>query len=223
MAKNRVSRKQMLNEPDEFVTTVNQVLQWAKENTRALIVGSCVLLVAVAVFSIFSYQRQTRASAAETRLGQALAKYRTAVDEKDPTAALEEVRDDFEALSASYGNTPAGRLSTVMYGNICIAGLDYDDAVVQYKKSLEQFGPASSLGNVVLNGLATAYQQKGDYNQAVSYFKQIADGTGTALKDAALYNLGLLYSQLGQVEESGKAYDRLVAEFPQSMYAKLAK
>jgi tetratricopeptide (TPR) repeat protein len=223
MAKNRVTRKQLLNEPDEFLTTANRAMNWARENTRTLIVGGCVILVVAALLSIFSYHRQARAEAAEARLGQVLAKYQTAVDAKDPVAALEEVRGDLDELSASYGNTPAGRLSAVIYGNICIAGLDYDDAVTQYEKSLNHFGPTSSLGNVILNGLATAYQQKGDYNQAVSYFKQVADGTGTVLKDAALFNLGRLYGQLGQAEDSQQAYDRLAADFPQSMYTKLVK
>ena len=223
MAKNRVTRKQLLNEPDEFITTANRILGWAKENTRTLVVGGCVILIVAAMLSVFGYHRQARAQAAETRLGQVLAKYKTTMDAKDPTAALEEVRSEFDELSASYGNTPAGRLSTVMYGNICIAGLDYDDAVTQYEKSLNYFGPASSLGNLILNGLATAYQQKGDYNQAVSYYKQMADGTGTVLRDAALFNLGRLYGQLGQAEDSRQAYERLAAEFPQSMYAKLVK
>jgi tetratricopeptide (TPR) repeat protein len=223
MAKNRVTRKQKLNEPDEFITTANRMLEWARENTRTLVVGGCIILAVAVLLSVFSYQRQARAEAAETLLGQVLAKYKTAVDAKDPATALDDVRGDFDELSASYGNTPAGRLSAVMYGNICIAGLDYDDAVTQYEKSLNHFGPTSSLGNVILNGLATAYQQKGDYNRAVSYYKQMVDGTRSVLKDAALFNLGRLYGQLGQAEESRQAYERLGAEFPQSMYAKLVK
>jgi tetratricopeptide (TPR) repeat protein len=223
MAKNRVTRKQLLNEPDEFISTANQVIEWAKENTRTLIVGTCVLLAVAALLSIYGYHRRARADAAETQLGQALAKYQTALEAKDATAALGAVRSDFDALSASYGSTPAGRLGAVIYGNICIAGQDYDDAIVQYEKSLAHFGIESSLGNVILNGLGTAYQQKGDYTRAVSYYKQMADGTSRVLKDAALFNLGRLYGQLGQDEESRKAYEHLGAEFPRSMYAKLVK
>ena len=223
MAKNRVTRKQQLKEPDEFITTASRVVEWARENTRALVVGICVLLAIAALLSIYSYHRQSRADTAEMRLGQALDKYETAMEGKDATAALAAVRDDFNVLTESYGGTPAGRLGAVIYGNLCIAGLDYDDAVVQYKKSLARFGTGSSLSNVILNGLATAYQQKGDYNQAVSYYTQMADGTGQVLKDAALYNLGRLYGQLGKADESREAYNRLGAEFPQSMYAALVK
>jgi tetratricopeptide (TPR) repeat protein len=223
MAKNRVTRKQLLNEPDEFITTANRVINWAKANTRALTVGSCVILAVAVLVSVFSYYRHTRADAAETRLGAALTKYQTAMAGKDPAAALDAVREDFEALSASYGSTPAGRLGGVIYGNICIASKNYDDAIVQYNRSLAHFGKESSLNDVILNGLATAYQQKGDYNRAISYYKQMAEGTGTVLKDAALFNLGRLYGQLGQTEESRKTYERLGAEFPESMYANLIK
>jgi tetratricopeptide (TPR) repeat protein len=223
MAKDRVTRKQLLNEPDEFITTANRLIGWAKENTRMLCVVGCAILVGAALFSVFSYYRQVRADAAETRLGAALAKYQTAMEGKDAAAAIDAVREDFEAILASYGGTPAGRLGGVIYGNICVAAKSYDDAIVQYKKALAHFGKESSLGDVILNGLAAAYQQKGDYNQAISYYKQMAEGTGTVLKDAALFNLGRLYGQLGQSEESRKIYARLGTEFPESMYAKLVK
>jgi tetratricopeptide (TPR) repeat protein len=223
MAKYKLSRKQLLNEPDEFISTANRLIDWSKEHTRQLIAGTCVLLAVTAVVSIYIYHRQRQADAAEALLGQALAKYQTAMESKDAAAALAAVRGDFDKLLASYGEVPAGRLGAVIYGNICLAGQDYDDAIVHYKDSLPHFDVESSLVNVILNGLGTAYQQKGDYNRAISYFKQMADGTGTLLKDAALFNLGRLYRQLGKAKESRKAYERLAAEFPQSMYASMVK
>jgi tetratricopeptide (TPR) repeat protein len=223
MAKNRITRKQLLKEPDEFITTSARVIDWAKENTRLLIIGTCVFFVVAASISIIIYHRQHEANMAETLLGQSLTKYQTTLESKDAAAALDAVRKDFNALLTSYANVPAGRLGAVIYGNICLAGQDYNDAVVHYKAALPHFGVESSLNNVILNGLGTAYQKMGDYTNAVAYFKQIADGTGTVLKDVALFNLGWLYRQLGRNDESHKAYTRLAAEFPQSMYADLVK
>jgi tetratricopeptide (TPR) repeat protein len=223
MAKNRITRKQLLNEPDEFITTTTRIIDWAKENLRLLIIGACVFLGVAVSISIYTYHRQRQTNMAETLLGQALAKYQATMETKDTVAALDAVRKDFDGLLASYANVPAGRVATVMYGNICLAGQDYNDAVIHYKAALPHFGVESNLSNVILNGLGTAYQKMGDYNKAVSYFKQIADGTGTILKDASLFNLGWLYRQLGRSDESNKAYERLGVEFPQSMYADLVK
>jgi tetratricopeptide (TPR) repeat protein len=223
MAKNRVTRKKLLKEPDEFLTTAGKLIRWARENTRSLIVGACIFFGVVFFISFYSFFQQNRANAAETLLGQALAKYQTEIEAKDPSAALAATRSDFEALLASYGDRSAGRLGTVIFGHICLAGQAYEDAIAQYQKSLSYFGDDSSLYNVILNGLGTAYQQKGEYPRAVAYFKQLAAGSSAVLKDAALFNLGRLYGQLGQTEESRKVYQQLSTEFPQSMYANVVK
>ncbi len=223
MAKNRVTRKQLLKEPDEFLTTAGKLIRWSKDNTRSLMIGGCLFFGVVLLISVYSVFKQRQASTAEILLGQALNKYQSEITTKDASTALAAMRGDYDALLASYGGQPAGRLGTVLYGHICLAGQAYDDAIAHYQASLTYFGVDSSLGNVILNGLGTAYQQKGEYPQAVEYFKQIADGSSPVLKDVALFNLGRLYGQLGRAEDSRKAYEQLSTEFPQSVYANVVK
>lgn len=223
MAKRRVTRKQLLKEPDEFLTTADKIIGWAKANTKSVIVGCCIFFGVVLLVSGYAYVRQHNASEAENMLAQALASYQSEIETKDGAAALAASRSAFDALLSSYGDYASGRLGTVIYGHICLAGQAYDDAIGEYKKALTYYGADSSLHNVILNGLGAAYQQKGDYLQAVVYFKQLADGSSPVLKDVALFNLGRLYSQLGKPEESQKVYQQLSSEFPQSMYAAVAK
>ncbi len=223
MAKNRVKRKQLLKEPDEFLSTAAKLIRWAKENTKSLIVGACAFFVVVLLISAYGYFHQRRANTAHTLLGQALVNYQTEIETKDAPAALAAARSDFQAVLESYGDLSAGKLGSVLYGHICLAGQAYDDAISQYQNALTYFGAESSLHNVILNGLGTAYQQKGEYPRAVEYFKQLAAGSSPVLKDVALFNLGRLYGQLGQTEESRKVYRQLSTEFPQSMYANVVK
>ncbi len=223
MAKRRVTRKQLLKEPDEFLTTAGKIVLWAKQNSKRVITGGCVVLGLVLAISAYAYFRQHNADAAENRLGQALAKYQSELANKDAAAALAAARGDFDGLLASFGDYPAGKLGTVIYGHICLAGQAYDDAIAKYQKALTYYGADTSLHNVIVNGLGTAFQQKGDYPQAVVYFKQLADGPSPVLKDVALFNLGRLYGQLGQSEESLKVYQQLSTDFPQSMFADVAK
>ena len=223
MAKNRLTRKQLLKEPDEFFTTTGRLVGWARQNTKPLIWGGAIFIALVLAASAYGYFQAQKATTAEVMLGQALAKYQSELEAKDAQAALAAVRSDFDALIDSYGSQPAGRLAVVIYGHICLAGQAYDDAIAHYTAALKKFDTDASLNNIILNGLGTAYLQKGDYPQAVEQFKKIADGSDAVLKDAALFNLGRLYNQLGKAEESRKAYERLSADFPQSMYAELAK
>lgn len=223
MAKNRVTRKKLLKEPDEFLTTAGKLIRWGKDNTRTLVIGGCIFFGVVLLISGYSVFKQRKANTAEILFGQALNKYQVEIATKDASAALEATRSDYDALLASYGGQPAGRLGAVLYGHICLAGRAYDDAIAHYQESLTYFGTDSSLGNVILNGLGTAYQQKGEYPQAVVYFKQIADGSSPVLKDVALFNLGRLYGQLGKTEDSRTAYQRLSTEFPQSIYTNVVK
>ena len=223
MAKNRVTRKQLLKEPDEFLTTTARIIDWSREHFKPLIIGTVIFFGLLLGISLYTYFQKQRNNTAEAMLGQALTRYQTQVESKKPSEALTEVRGDFEKLINSYGGVPAGRLGELLFADISLAGGAYDDAITYYKQALAHFGPESALGNIILNGLGTAYQQKGDYSQAVAQFQKIADGASLVLKDAALFNLGHLYKQLGQAEQSRKAYQELEAGFPESMYAPMVK
>ena len=222
MAKNRITRKQLLKEPDEFLTISGKLIAWAKDHTRTVIWAGAALLVVVIGLSSYVYIHKRQANAAEIMLGQAVAKYQSVLETKDAVAALAAVKGDFDTLIASYGHLPGGRLGNLIYGHLCLAGQDYDAAIIHYNVALSYYGAESDLGNIILNGLGTAYLQKGEYPQAVEQFKKLVANSSSVLKDNALFNLGHLYKQLGQAEESQKAYRQLSADFPQSMYATLA-
>ena len=79
MAKNRVTRKQLLKGPDEFFTTTGRLINWAREHTIGLIWGGGIFLALVLFISFYGYFQAQRANTAEAMLGQALAKYQSAL------------------------------------------------------------------------------------------------------------------------------------------------
>jgi len=223
MAKKRVTRKQLLKEPDEFITTTGRLIAWAKENTQKLTIGAGVFFVLIIVVSVFGYYHDKRTNSAQLMFSQVVAKYQAEAGQKTSAEALSAVSEDLDLLVGTYGGTPAGKLGRVFYGHICVAGKAYDKAIEYYSQALDDFSSGTPLTNVILNGLAMAYQQKGTYPQAIESYRRLADGPGSILKDAALFNLGKLYGQLGQLEESRQAYQRLNTEFPGSMYANIVR
>lgn len=223
MAKKRVTRKQLLKEPDEFITTTGKLIAWAKDNAQALVIGVVGFFILIIGISVYGYVQQNRSESAQAMFSQAVTKYQAEAEKKSESEALAAVSADFDKLIESYGNQSAGQLGRVFYGHINLAGKAYDQAITHYEKAMDKVDRNTSLTNIILNGLATAYQQKGEYPQAIEKFRKIADGTDLMLKDAALFNLGKLYEQLGKSEESKKAYQQLRDDFPGSMYSSIAR
>ncbi len=223
MAKKRVTRKQLLKEPDEFITTTGKLLSWARENTRQLLVACGLFLGVLILIASYGYYQQKRSNTAEQLYNQAMAKYQTAGGEKDPAAALAAVQPDLERLTGEYGGQPAGKLGRLMYGNFSLAAQARDEAVKIYLAALEDFGSDASLANFIRNGLGAAYSQKGEFQAAIEHYEKIVSGSSQVLKDSALFHLGRLYEAMGQSDKSREAYRQLSTEFPDSMFTELVK
>ena len=222
MAQKRISRKQLLKEPDEFISTSTKLLDWAKSNPKKLIYGVSAFVALVLAASGYTYYYQARAKAAANLLSQSLAKYETMAG-KDKAAALAAVKPDFKKLVDKFGGQPASVLGRIIFGHISLAGHDPDEAIALYKRALEETGDDPALTNLILNGLAAAYEQKGQTQEAIAYDEKIKAGNSSVLKDAALFSLGRLYEKIGQKEKSIQAYEQLSNDFPESMYAEIAR
>jgi tetratricopeptide (TPR) repeat protein len=225
MAKKRkkISRKQLLKEPDEFLSFSRRLFQFVVGHYVQISVGLGIffaVILTIAGIQYFSERSETQAS---ERLGQAMTKYETAMKDNDAEKAYAEVQADFQKIIDGYSGKDAGKLAGMVYAAVCYQAGETDKAIELYEKALQELNEYSSLKTQILNGLAYAYEAKKDYKTAVSYFEQIASGTGTVMKDEALFNLGRLYSQMGEAEKSLAAYKKIVSDYSDSVYIDLAK
>jgi tetratricopeptide (TPR) repeat protein len=223
MAKKRVTRKQLLKEPDEFITTTGNLIKWAQEHKRQLLVG-CGLFVGALILTVsYGYYQQIQSDKASLLYHQAMVKYQNAGGEKDPAAALGAARSDLERLSDQYRGQPAGKLGRVLFANLSLASQAQDEAVSIYTSALNDFGSDISLANFIHNGLGAAYSRNGDFDAAIEHYEKIVSSTSAVLKDSALFHLGRLYEAMGQTDKSQEAYRQLSTDFPDSMFAEIAK
>lgn len=224
MAKKRITRKELVKEPDEFITLTGQMIRWARDNTRPLTYGVCAFIAVILLVSAYRFYSTQREQAAATLLSQTRAAYQAAEKaDKDPVKALAVAKPDFERLVSEYGHWSAGRLGRLLYAHAALAGHAPDEAIALYKEALHDFENDPALANSILNGLASAYAEKGDTATAIAQLERIVAGSGTVLKDVALFQLGSLYRSAGETEKSQKAYIRLSTDFPDSIYADIAK
>jgi tetratricopeptide (TPR) repeat protein len=221
--KKRVTRKKLLKEPDEFITTTGRLIRWSQKYRKPLsyAAGSFfVLLVAMAGYRYFANQAENTAF---QLLNQATVKYENRLNAVGPEKAYQETKEDFEYILNKYKSKNGGKLARAVYANINLDAGNMDQAILLYEQVLKDQGKDKSFRNFILSSLGYAYEKKNDLKTALTYFEKIVEGEDPMIKDVALFNQGRLYESLGNGSRSKDAYKRLVSEYSDSVYFEIAK
>jgi tetratricopeptide (TPR) repeat protein len=221
--KRKKTRKELLKEPDEFLTISSKLINLAVEHKTHLTYALCfILLVAVIISGIrfFSIRAENKASAL---LDKSLTKYNNIKTEKKPAEVYDEVYADFRLILDSYKGKESAKLARLIYANICYDAGKYEQAIELYKTAQTAFAKYPMILHQIFSNLGYAYEQKEDYATAVSYFKQISTAPEPVMRDEALYHLGRLYDKLGQNEKSREAYNKILNDHQDFIYIDLVK
>lgn len=217
------TRKELLKEPDEFITLTGKLIRFATDHKTKLTYGLGIILALAIIISgmrFFSIRAENKASAL---LAQSMTEYSSLQANKKPEEVYTAVSGSFQNILKKYGTKGSGKLARLIYANICYDAGHYQQAIDLYNTSLEDFANHPMIRHQVLSSLGYAYEQKKEYATAISYFEKITSSPDQGLQGEALYNLGRLYSKLGQPEKSKEAYNKLVSDYPDFIYIELVK
>ena len=131
---------------------------------------------------------------------------------------------DFQGVERRYGSHPAA-VRARYYGALCQIELtQYDEA----EKALKELA-AGREGNrlepaLARLAIADLQRRRGQIEQAVDTYKQIADDAAFGLpRDAALLSLAQLYEEAKRPADARAAYRQLIDMFPESAYVTEAR
>jgi predicted negative regulator of RcsB-dependent stress response len=210
--KKKISRKELLKKPDEFITLSTRTLNWAKENYLKVIwVGSGLVLILGLYFGYSAYRNR------QERLGHE--KYFSSLEGIDPDQKLKQL----EEIIKDYPRTKAAQSARVAAGHLYYQKKDFSRAVSSYQEALNKgkFPPTFKI--LILGNLAYAYEQKGDLAQAAKTLSEIAQGQENLLKEDSLLNLARVYQKMGKKAEAKTTYQTFLKSFPQSVYSNMVK
>lgn len=223
MPKNKLTRKELLKEPDKFITFTGKMIQFVLEHKKTITIVSNVILSIILIITLYQYISERNLNQAYSSLHKLIEKYQTSVKNSNPEKALSEVLDDFQKLIDSNSRNAAGKYAKLVFANICYDGKNYDKAIELYNQLLVDYAQTSSNKNTIINGLAYSYAQKKDIQNAIKYFEMIANGTDPVFKDDALFQLGRLYAMTDQKEKSKEMYHKIASDYPSFVYNDLVK
>jgi tetratricopeptide (TPR) repeat protein len=217
------TRKELLKEPDEFITLSSRLLAFVATHKDALVYALYAVILAAVAFSAYVWYSGRQEAAAADQLRQALAKYERLRAETSPAKAVQEVGEDFRRLLSSYGNSSNGNIGRLLYANLCYEIGDFKQAAELYRDSLPRFTDDPLMLFQIKRSLGYAYEGLKDYATAVNYFEQALSAAEKNLEDDVLFHLGDLYFRLGNPQKSAEAFNRLLTEHKGSIYVDMVR
>jgi len=224
MAKKRKkTRKELLREPDEFMTFSGKLIGFAVDHKNQLIYALGIIVALALIISgyrFFSIRSENNASAL---LDKSLSKYNSIKAEKQPDEVYGEVSADFQFILDKYNGKESAKLARLIYANICYNAGKYKQAIELYKKALTEFTKNPMIRFQILSNIGYSYEQEKDFSTAAGYFEKISSAPEPIMRDEALYHLGRLYDKLGENEKSREAFNKILTDHQDFIYIDLVK
>jgi tetratricopeptide (TPR) repeat protein len=224
MAKKRKkTRKELLREPDEFMTISGKLIGFAVDHKNQLTYALGIIVVLALIISgyrFFSIRAENNASAL---LDKSLTKYNSIKADKKPDEVYGEVSADFLFILNKYKGKESVKLARLIFANICYNAGKYKQAIELFETALTDFAKYPVIHHQILSNLGYTYEQKEDYATAAGYFEKISTAPEPIMRDEALYHLGRLYDKLGEKEKSREAYNKILTDHQDFIYIDLVK
>ncbi|HEX2458165.1 MAG TPA: tetratricopeptide repeat protein [Vicinamibacterales bacterium] len=207
--------------------------------TRRSEFGVIALVAALVVAAALGYYwwRSSRNAAADTMLANAVAIYDAPVVPVAPPAPgspppvpqpgtypteqakLQAALPKFTEAADAYPSTAQGIAARYHAAGI-LAGLGrFAEAEQRYQEVASKAGQNSIYGRTARLGLADALVAQGKYDNAINVYTELSRDTNSQIPvDGVLIQLGRAYARAGRKDEAVRAFNRIVSEFPQSLY-----
>lgn len=213
MPPKKVSRKKLLKEPDEFISTTGRAIQYVKNHQRQVTGAALVvLLILLAGGGAFTYLRWQEGKALAVQL-EGLRIYQDAYRASQETPAAEKKEeykkalDKFKKSMAIYGWGKMIQMTQIFVGNCYAALKEYDLAQAAYSQSLD--GPFRP---VALNGLAYLFEARGDYSKALEYYQQNMEDSTSPYRLESLLGAARCYEALKEAPKALEAYEKALPQ-----------
>ena len=221
--KKRISRKELLKGPDEFLTFSAKTIRFVQENQNQVSYMLIGIIVVVLGFFIFRYFSGVSERNAYALFDEGFIDYVGQASQPQSAQLTEMAEKKFGEILKDYSSTKAAKLSLPLYGDMQFRAGSYDKAIELYRQALKSYSEEPSILPILWNDLGYAYEGKKDYASAVDCFQKVIAFQGDFLKADAYFNLGGMYEALNQKDKASQAFETVASVYADSVHGKLAK
>lgn len=223
MAAKKISRKELLKGPDEFLTISSRAIIFFKDHsTQFSYLGVGIVVLICIYLGINTYMKYVNKKG-QTAYNEA---YYALAKTQNSDAAKEDLKQPvelFEKVIKKYGLSKASRLALNELAYLKFREKKYDEAISLYKEFLAEVRDNNPYEAMTLLALAACYEEKGDFKEAIEVLTQIKSNPDLFFEEQAMLGLARIYRLSNQPEKSQAILKEFVEKFESSPFIAQAK
>jgi predicted negative regulator of RcsB-dependent stress response len=220
----RITRKQ-LKQSDEFVSTMDSIMQGLSEYWKPIAAGLAGICVAAFAWWMFGLWNNSRSNDASYALHHAVTVYEgdDSLGQLIPTGDLDAAEAELLGVIEHYRKTDQADMARVYLARIYFDRNEIDQAR-DLLVGLAERNRGNTIGRIATLDLIHLRIAAGQAPEVAVELEAMISGSNTGLpRDVALYELGQLYMAEQNPTQAGDYFQKLVDEFPESPYGNLAR
>jgi len=220
MARETISRKKLLQEPDEFLTLSQQVWMWVHANRdKAALIGGGVVAVVLLAVGIKAYVEHTHEQRS-TAVATAVARYAQAPGGVAPA----DLQREFAQLADTYSGSPEGAVARFFQAGAVAAAGETEKARQLYTTLASSGSRPSDLSLLARQSLAYLDLAGGKLDAALTAFNDLLKAQGGPVARAQIMlEIAAIHEKQGRAADARRVYQELLAEHPDGSWTATAK
>jgi len=225
VAKKKVSRKELLKGPDEFLTFSSRVAEFVSTHQQQLkYVGIAIVVMVISYLAVHAWiasvneEGQTAYNAA----AQSLLNVGMKLD-LDPSE-LQKTGELFAEVIENQGMSKTARLALPQAAYVKFLEKDYSKAITLYRRFLDEVRGDTQYEFLTSLALAACYEAKGELKTAIETLTPLVEtDSDTPFRESAMWRLARLYRLDNRPEKAEEILKEFVANYADSPLHAMAK
>lgn len=222
MAKKKITRKEMLKKPDEFISITTKTIDFVKGHKRLFdYLGTAILGAIVIYIGIYAYMRYINNKGKEAFNAAYYSAFFSDGSEENAVDP-KKIEELFNNVIEKYGMSKASKLALPELAYLKFEQKQYDEAIAMYEEYLNKVSENEPYRSLACLALSTCYEQKGEYEKAITPLEDIMLGPDDFIKEQAMLNMARIYRLDNKQDREKEVLNQLKEKFPDSVYYDMA-
>lgn len=223
MVKEKITRKELLKGPDEFMTVSGRAILYVREHTKPFKIAGGILLGAALVYLGVNYYLNYADRKGQEAYDTAYYEVIKIKEVKADDEALKKSEELFKKVITDHGLSKVSRLAPPQVAHLKFQEKKYDEAIRLYQDFLKEVPPNTVYQSLALLALAACYEGQGDFGKAVDSLQKILSSSEPSFKEQATLTLARVYGLSKQPDKAKETLKEFIEKYKNSPFLSMAK